>query len=80
MDGQNGDTGIASVSPPSSVTAYPPLRGAGTRTATIRQSVLCYFMDKEGRADSLDVQAFPFTHEPQGLVDNESHRGGGCKA
>jgi hypothetical protein len=80
MDGQNGDTGIASVSPPTSVSAYPPLRRAGTRLTTICQSVLNCFVHKEGRADSLDTPTLSLANEPDGLVDNEGHRGSGGKA
>ena len=80
MDGQNGDTGIAPVPPPSSVRSYPPLRGAGTRATTICECALHCFMRKEGQVESLDAPALSFSNEPDGSVDNQGHRGGGGKA
>jgi hypothetical protein len=47
--GRNGDTGIASVSPLSSVSACPPLRRAGTRTTN--QSLHEYLSGSERRSD-----------------------------
>jgi len=51
-----------------------------TRTTAICLSALRYFMHKKWRLRSLDAPALFFLNEPDGLVDNEGHRGGGSKA
>ena len=64
----------------SSVTAYPPLRRAGTRATTICECALHCFMRKEGQVESLDAPTLSFSNEPDGLVDNKGHRGRGGQA